>query len=128
MLLVSLDIDGTMEFGEPPGPVTVELVRTLLAAGIVVGSASDRTRSDQEETWAEHGVVVAFVGGKHQLDAVRARFPEHRCVHVGDTHVDEHYAGLHGFEYLGVDDPAHALDALTRIAERTQPEQVSPSP
>ena len=117
MLLVSLDIDGTMEFGEPPGPVTVDIVRMLLAAGIVVGSASDRTRSDQEETWAEHDVVVAFVGGKHQLDAVRARFPEHRCVHVGDTHVDEHYAGLHGFEFVGVDDPDAFLRFLRSVPE-----------
>ena len=128
MLLVSLDIDGTMEFGEPPGPVTVDIVRTLLAAGIVVGSASDRTRSDQEETWAEHGVVVSFVGGKHQLDAVRARFPDHRCMHVGDTHVDEHYAGLFGFEFVGVEDPTAALAVLAGIAEPTSPESVSPSP
>ena len=128
MLLVSLDIDGTMEFGEPPGPVTVDIVRTLLAAGIVVGSASDRTRSDQEETWAEHGVVVSFVGGKHQLDVVRARFPDHRCMHVGDTHVDEHYAELFGFEFVGVGDPTAALAVLAGIAEPTSPESVSPSP
>jgi hypothetical protein len=71
-ILVSLDIDGTMEFGEPPGPVTVAIVRRLLAAGIVVGSASDRTRGDQEDCWHTCDVAVAFVGGKHHLDEVRA--------------------------------------------------------
>ena len=37
VLVVSLDIDGTMEFGEPPGPITVALVRELVDAGFVVG-------------------------------------------------------------------------------------------
>ena len=45
MLVVSLDIDGTMEFGDPPGPVTVELVRLVLAAGVIVGSASELVAS-----------------------------------------------------------------------------------
>lgn len=121
MLLVSLDIDGTMEFGEPPGPVTVDIVRTLLAAGIVVGSASDRTRGDQQESWDAHDVVVSFVGGKHQLDEVVARFPDHRYVHVGDTHVDEHYAGLFGFEFVGVDDPATAVATLAGLVASRDP-------
>jgi hypothetical protein len=115
-LVVSFDIDGTMEFGEPPGPVTVALVQSLLAAGIVVGSASDRTRTDQQQCWTACGVGVAFVGGKHHLDDVRTRFVADRYVHVGDTHVDEHFAGLHGFEFVSVDDPAAAVAALRALA------------
>ena len=114
--VVSLDVDGTMEFGEPPGPVTVEIVRLLVAAGHVVGCASDRTRTDQEQTWARAGLTLAFVGGKHHLDTVRARFPAQRYVHVGDTHVDAHFAGIHGFEFVGVDDPATALALLRSLA------------
>ena len=72
-VVVSLDVDGTMEFGEPPGPVTVEIVELLLAAGHIVGCASDRTRSDQEQTWERAGLALAFVGGKHHLDTVRER-------------------------------------------------------
>jgi hypothetical protein len=105
-VLVSFDIDGTMEFGHPPGPVTVDFVRALAAAGHVVGSASDRTRRDQETLWADRGIAVAFVGGKHHLDSVRERHPADRHVHVGDTHVDEHYARLAGFEFCWVDDLA----------------------
>lgn len=48
-------------------------------------------------------------------------------MHVGDTHVDEHYAELFGFEFVGVEDPTSALATLTRIAERTY-QPVSPSP
>ena len=103
-MLVSFDIDGTMEFGHPPGPVTIEFVRALAADGHVVGSASDRTRSDQENLWSAAGVDVAFVGGKHHLHEVRDRFPADRRVHIGDTHVDEHFARLAGFEFCWVDD------------------------
>jgi hypothetical protein len=110
-VVVSFDIDGTMEFGHPPGPVTVEWVRLLAAAGHVVGSASDRTRSEQEELWATHGMEVSFVGGKHHLDQVRERFAADRHVHIGDGHVDEHYARLAGFEFVLVDD-ADALALL----------------
>jgi hypothetical protein len=108
-VVVSFDIDGTMEFGHPPGPVTVERVRGLAADGHVVGSASDRTRGDQQTLWAVHGVEVAFIGGKHHLDDVRSRFPAARHVHIGDGHVDEHYAKLAGFEFVHVDE-LHTFD------------------
>ena len=127
MIVVSIDVDGTMEFGEPPGPVTVELVRQLVDAGLVVGCASDRTRTDQEETWAGHGIALAFVGGKHHLDTVRERFPAERYVHVGDTHVDAHFAGLHGFEFLNVDDPAEVLALLRALDILKKAEPVSRS-
>ena len=103
-MVVSFDIDGTMEFGAPPGPVTVEFVRAVADAGHVVGSASDRTRTDQRELWSDAGIDVAFVGGKHHLHEVRDRFPADRHVHIGDTHVDEHYAQLAGFDFVWVDD------------------------
>lgn len=93
-----------MEFGQPPGPVTVEFVRALAVDGHVIGSASDRTRSDQSQLWELHGIEVAFVGGKHHLHEVRDRFPAARRVHIGDTHVDEHYARLAGFEFCSLDD------------------------
>ena len=103
-MLVSFDIDGTMEFGQPPGPVTVDVVRALAGLGHVIGSASDRTRADQSSLWDAHGIVVAFVGGKHHLHEVKAQFPADRYVHVGDTDVDERYALLAGFEFLHVDE------------------------
>jgi hypothetical protein len=111
-MLVSFDIDGTMEFGHPPGPITVDVVRSVGAAGHVIGSASDRTRSDQESLWAVHGVEVAFVGGKHHLPAVRDRFPDEAHLHIGDTHVDEHFARLAGFEFVWVDDASSRLARL----------------
>ncbi|MGD9793222.1 MAG: HAD family hydrolase [Acidimicrobiia bacterium] len=104
MILVSFDIDGTMEFGDPPGPLTVDLVRRAKDLGYVVGSASDRIRSDQANLWKAHEVEVDFVMHKHHLTELFERFSCTRHVHIGDTHVDEHYAKLAGFEFHYVTD------------------------
>jgi phosphoglycolate phosphatase-like HAD superfamily hydrolase len=100
---VSFDIDGTMSFGDPSGPVGVDLVQAVARLGHVVGSASDRTRLEQTNLWERHGVDVAFVGGKHHLPDVRDRFPAERYVHIGDTVVDEHFALAAGFEFFSVE-------------------------
>jgi hypothetical protein len=102
-LLVSFDIDGTMCFGDPAGPVDVALVHEVLASVAVIGSASDRTRREQSTLWDRHGVDVSFVGGKHHLHEVRRRFAADRYVHIGDTVVDEHFAREAGFEFFAVD-------------------------
>jgi hypothetical protein len=88
-----------MEFGDPPGLITVEQVLDVQSRGMVVGSASDRTKPDQTKLWTRHGVVVDFVGHKHRLDEVRAQFTASRWIHIGDTQVDEQYARVHGFEF-----------------------------
>jgi hypothetical protein len=104
VILVSFDIDGTLEMGDPPGPVPIALVRTAKSLGYVVGSASDRTATDQRRLWSEQGVEVDFVGGKHHLDRHRDRWDCERRIHIGDTDVDAHYARLFGFEFVHVDE------------------------
>lgn len=98
--LLSLDIDGTLEVGDPPGPVTLDAVRHAIALGFIVGSASDRVVSFQTALWAQHGITVDFVGHKHQLDALVSRYPQvTRRLHVGDTDVDQRFAHQHDFEF-----------------------------
>jgi hypothetical protein len=99
-VLVSFDIDGTLEDGDPPGPLEMALVRRAQALGYVIGSASDRTRSEQSRMWERRGIAPDFVSHKHHLDRVAAMFPAERMVHIGDTFVDAHYARLHGFEFF----------------------------
>jgi hypothetical protein len=103
MILVSFDIDGTLEIGDPRGPVALSVVRRAREIGCTIGSASDRTRADQEQLWSAHGIDVDFVGGKHHLHDVRTRFPCDRYVHIGDSLVDELYATKAGFEFVHVD-------------------------
>jgi hypothetical protein len=102
MILVSFDIDGTLETGDPPGPITLDLVRRARNLGHIIGSASDRTRSDQQAMWDREGIDVHFVSHKHHLDEVRSRFACDRFVHIGDTDVDRYYAKQAAFEFWSV--------------------------
>jgi hypothetical protein len=110
-VLVSFDIDGTLEDGDPPGPLPMDLVLLAKSLGYVVGSASDRTRREQREMWRRREITVDFVGHKHNLDEVALDFPSERKIHIGDTEVDAHYARLAGFEFV------HALQLPARGAD-----------
>ena len=142
-ILVSFDIDGTMEFGDPPGPVSAEVARELVGRGYIVGVASDWPRSSQQPLWSRHGVEPEFVGGKHHLHEVKEQFAADRYVHVGDTEVDERYAlarrlrvpprGAARAAGRGRLDPRRRVDAvgLTRPARglsRPSCPRTSPSP
>jgi phosphoglycolate phosphatase-like HAD superfamily hydrolase len=100
LVLVSFDIDGTLEDGDPSGPVPMSMARKGLDLGYVVGSASDRTLREQAKMWADRGIEPDFVSHKHTLDSIVARFPTVRRVHIGDTQVDAYYAKLAGFEFV----------------------------
>jgi hypothetical protein len=104
LTLVSFDIDGTLEVGDPPGRLDLDLVRHALRLGYVVGSCSDRTIRNQQEIWADAQIEVHFTALKHRLDDVRERFEARRYVHIGDTDVDRHFAVRAGFEFCHVDD------------------------
>lgn len=100
LVLVSFDIDGTLEDGDPPGPVAMSMASQGLELGYLVGSASDRTLGEQSQMWADRGIEPDFVSHKHTLDLIVARFPTVRRVHIGDTDVDAYYARLAGFEFV----------------------------
>ena len=98
--LISFDIDGTLEVGDPPGYITMARVRHALALGYIIGSCSDRTISNQQRIWLEHNIPVAFTVLKHQLDQVKAQFSAEQYYHIGDTNIDRHYAEKAGFSFL----------------------------
>ena len=103
MILVSLDIDGTLEGGDPPGPIPLEFARRLRALGVLVGSSSGRTLSDQQRFWQAGGIEVDFVILKHQLPELPAKYTCVRYLHIGDTSQDMYFARLAGFEFWHVD-------------------------
>jgi hypothetical protein len=87
--------------------------------GHVVGSSSDRTLREQQAMWDRHGIAVKFVGHKHKLATLRARFACDRFIHVGDTDVDRRYAEEAGFEFVSVHDVKHAaVDIQELISHR----------
>ena len=98
--LISFDIDGTLEVGDPPGCITIARVREALQMGYIIGSCSDWPVSQQQRMWKEHGIDVAFTVLKHRLDQVKAQFSAEHYVHIGDTNIDRHYAERNGFVYF----------------------------
>lgn len=87
-LVISFDVDGTLQFGDPPGPITPRTIRALQEARAVIGSASDRTVADQTRLWQQAGIKPVFVVVKNQLKSLLSSFPGGLFVHVGDGFAD----------------------------------------
>lgn len=102
-LVVSFDIDGTLEFGDPNGPVVTGLVRALQDTRVVVGSASDRTVLDQRRVWSAAGIEPEFVVVKNHLRRIPNDYPGGLLVHVGDRFADELEAANAGAVFVHVD-------------------------
>ena len=121
--VISFDIDGTLEVGEPPGPITLAMVKRAKALGYIVGSCSDRPVGLQRAMWERLGVAVEFAVLKHKMGDARAQFEADEYVHVGSADRDSHYSELSGFTFVragsaagqpwAVDDAGAALDPNT---------------
>ena len=112
--LISFDIDGTLEVGDPPGGVTMEMVRQVQGLGCLIGSCSDRTVSEQRRIWRDHGIKVEFTVLKHRLYEVKEKFQADEYYHIGDTEADRRASLQAGFNFLPVDDAvAGLLNGLT---------------
>ena len=99
--LISFDIDGTLEVGDPPGILTMDLVRSTKEMGFLIGSCSDRPLSGQRAIWEQHNIPVDFVVSKHMLPDVKAKFEADVYYHIGDREdLDKKYALEAGFEFL----------------------------
>lgn len=106
--LVSFDIDGTLECGQPPGVVPLALVTTAKRLGYLVGSCSDRPIAYQQALWDALGIAVDFTVLKHRLGDLKARFAAVAYYHIGDAEADARYASDAGFRFLRADATAHA--------------------
>ena len=102
-LLISFDIDGTLEVGDPPGLVSREMVRQVKRLGWLIGSCSDRPITHQREVWHRLQIAVDFTVLKHRLADVKGRFTADAYYHIGDTDVDHRYAREAGFRFLRAD-------------------------
>ena len=113
--LISFDFDGTLEVGDPPGAITIDMVRRAKANGWLVGSCSDRGTSAQKVLWDRAELEVDFMVMKPQLDLVRAKYPSaENYLHIGDTDVDRWYAEKAGFDFLHIEE-AHLVDWLREL-------------
>ena len=107
MTLVSFDIDGTLEVGDPPGIVSIELVRRAKKRGYLIGSCSDRPIGYQQSLWQRLRIAADFTVLKHRLGDLRDRFPAAAYYHIGDTDTDALFAAEAGFRFLLAEAAAH---------------------
>lgn len=98
--LISFDIDGTLEIGDPPGILTMDLVRKAQSLGYLIGSCSDRPVNSQVRLWGEHRISVDFTVLKQNLEEVKAQFKVEAYFHVGDTEIDRFFADQAGFQFI----------------------------
>ena len=101
--LISFDIDGTLEVGDPPGPISIEMVRQVKRLGYLIGSCSDRPISFQQRMWLRLEIAADFTVLKHRLADVKTRFPAERYYHIGDTDIDHLFASDAGFRFFLAD-------------------------
>ncbi len=114
--LISFDIDGTMEFGDPPGIVTAQWVKLAKEQGTLVGSASDRPLAEQRRVWAQTGIELDFVILKHWMLELRTTFQADEYWHVGDGQMDELFARQAGFTFFIAN--TFPQDVLTHVNEQ----------
>ena len=98
--LLSFDIDGTLEVGDPPGGVTLDMVRRAQEEGFIIGSCSDRFPSAQQAMWDQHNIKADFVSAKHMLGDVKQRFEADKYLHIGDRELDRQFAEKAGFDFM----------------------------
>jgi hypothetical protein len=86
--------------GDPPGIITMDIVREAKNQGYLIGSCSDRTLSTQARLWKEHRISVDFTVLKQNLEEVKAQFEVEAYYHVGDTDIDRFFADQAGFQFI----------------------------
>lgn len=101
IILISFDIDGTLEIGDPPGVLTMDMVRRVQHKGFLIGSCSDRPISAQRAIWDQHEISIDFAVGKMMLPDIKAKFQADAYYHTGDREdLDKKYALAAGFKFL----------------------------
>ena len=105
-ILLSFDIDGTLETGDPPGPITLEMVIRAKELGCIIGSSSDRSITSQRDMWARNNIEVDFVSNKHVLIEIKNKFEADYYLHMGDRELDRQFAREAEFDFMWMDEAA----------------------
>lgn len=107
MILISFDIDGTLDVGDPPGVLTMDMVKIAQGKGFLIGSCSDRPVSAQRALFSEYDIELDFAVGKLMLAEVKAKFEADAYYHTGDREdLDKKYSLDAGFQFLWPDEAA----------------------
>lgn len=83
-IVFGIDIDGVTEWGKPPGPVTVKMLKNLTQAGHKIVGASAHRRAPQIKEFESRGIELAGCPGKAGMQYIKAIFLADRYIWVDD--------------------------------------------
>tara|TARA_B100001142_G_scaffold329146_1_gene391421 strand:+ start:2325 stop:2699 length:375 start_codon:yes stop_codon:yes gene_type:complete len=101
-IIISYDIDGTVIAGDPPGIITMNMIKRSKELGYIIGSASDRTITDQTQIWERNNIEMDFIVLKHTLPELVNKLQPRQGFHIGDTNMDEYYAKQAGLTFIDI--------------------------
>jgi hypothetical protein len=94
----AFDRDGTLEWGNPPGPITREQLERTRALGYAIGGSGGQVAEEQERNWRENEIEPDFLVYKGDLSSLSEKFTE--FTHVGDAEDDINWARMAGARYM----------------------------
>lgn len=114
-MLIAVDVDGTLEVGDPPGPVKIQTLANICRSsppGVVIVSDSYLKVWRRTDLTGHLIPACAVPSGKiARLKALRSEYPaEGRYVMVGDSDEDAEAAREAGYEYMTPQQFAEALE------------------
>ena len=101
-IIISYDIDGTVVAGDPPGRISMAMIQETKDLGYIIGSASDRTLTDQTQIWNKNSIDMEFIVLKHTLPDLVKKYDHVLGFHIGDTNMDEFYAKQAGLIFIDI--------------------------
>lgn len=84
MIVFGMDVDGTTEWGVPPGPVTIKMLQDLVGVGHKLVGASAHRRAPQIAEFESRGIELAGCSGKAGMQYIKAVFLADRYIWVDD--------------------------------------------
>lgn len=101
--VISIDRDGVVSWGKPPGPITPDHIRNLKVKGYIVGTGGGASAEEQKLQWVMHGIVPDFALSKGELFSLKRQFPNAELIHV-----DNEPLVVNGFSVI----PPEEIDSL----------------
>jgi len=110
---IGFDRDGTLWYGDPPGPITKEHLERAGKKDYIIGGSSGQTVEEQQRQWRENGLEPSFVVTKSELPSLKNKFDE--LIHVGDDRDDAEWAQKAGAHYMT---PSQFIQWLDKVFDR----------
>lgn len=94
----AFDRDGTLIWGNPPGPIVKEHLLQTRKLGYDIGGSGGQPSDEQYSNWKNNGIKPDFTVYKPELSSLKKRYV--KVTQVGDDILDKKIAADCGFDYM----------------------------